>query len=141
MKRLASAAFAFCLSGLCFLTSLQAQTDKAVTGADVYSACQLAVRITNAPTNLTDLEWGKASHCMGYLNGMRDMQAIWNTVNDSYNRKEYSIMCIPPEATVFELTKVVLKYLDEHPTFLHSPGSMAVMMAFEDTYPCVKKTP
>jgi hypothetical protein len=115
-----------------------AQTAKETTGFDLYNECQLGLKLMTAPTTLSQADLGKVNHCSGYLLGLKDMQTIWNETNKSYNRSDLSLICIPPEATVFELMKVVIKYLDDHPANLHDEKGLVVMKALLVAYPCGK---
>jgi hypothetical protein len=135
MKHLAFVAIAFLFVGASFLTAAPAQTVKESTGVELYKECQLAVRGVTA-RNLSDAELSDANYCMGYMLGIKDMQSTWNETNKQYNHSELSLICIPQDATVFELMKVVIKYLDDHPTTLHDERGLVVLKALLVNYPC-----
>lgn len=44
--------------------------------------------------------------------------------------------CVPEEVTSIQLSKVVLKYLTEHPDQLHFSAASLVVPALEEAYPC-----
>ena len=113
--------------------SVAQRADEELTGADLYKKCQSA--ITNANSEQTAppkaIDHGGATYCMAYLLGMRDMLTVWNLVNKADNHNELSIACAPREPSVHELTKLVIKYLDDHPTELHHAQSIVVTKAFQ----------
>lgn len=44
--------------------------------------------------------------------------------------------CIPTEATLAQLTKMVLKYMDDHPAELHEEFPLLVLKTFRRAWPC-----
>jgi len=50
----------------------------------------------------------KSGYCLGYISG----------VADALHQKG-EIVCIPPGATGAQITKIAVKYLDDHPENLH----------------------
>lgn len=73
---------------------------------------------------------------MGYLLGMKDMLTVWNATDEHYKQQGLSKMCVPYEATVAEMVRVVVKFLNDHPTELHEVNAVVVLHAFHDAYPC-----
>ena len=61
---------------------------------------------------------------------------FWKNTNNTQKAKAYVPACIPEEATNFELARVVVKYLNDHPNQLHKSYRLLVMLALEDAYPC-----
>lgn len=66
--------------------------------------------------------------CTGYIVGVAD-------VVDGF-LSEHELFCIPPGATVGQITSVVSKYMDEHPEYLHYVGSNSVILALGTAFPC-----
>jgi hypothetical protein len=50
------------------------------------------------------------------------------------------IFCAPKNATVNQLSKAVLRFLDGHPERKHEAGSILVAAALADTFPCERST-
>lgn len=66
----------------------------------------------------------------GALDGMNIMAAL---------HPESVPFCIPPGVSQGQLVLVVRKYLGENPAQLHITGSLLVMAAFKQAFPCSKK--
>ncbi|MGA2086582.1 MAG: Rap1a/Tai family immunity protein, partial [Terracidiphilus sp.] len=88
----------------------------------------------NAPEDSAEL--AKGMHCLGYLSGVTDTYLFWKYTNNTQKAKVYVPACIPEGATNFELARVVVKYLNDHPNQLHKSYRLLVMLALEDAYPC-----
>jgi hypothetical protein len=116
-----------------FLPHLAAQTVKEDTGLDLLNKCQ---PLTRTPMNLSNSEHGDAEYCMGYLLGMKDMLTAWTVTDEHFKQQGRSTMCVPYEATTAELIRVVIKFLNDHPTKLHDQAGAVVINAFRDAYPC-----
>jgi hypothetical protein len=110
-----------------------AQTTHEYTGLDLLNRCQ---PLTRTPLSLSSNEREEAGYCMGYLLGMKDMLTTWNVVDEHDKIKGRSTMCVPYEATTAELVRVVVKFLNDHPTKLHEYMGGVVISAFRDAYPC-----
>lgn len=105
------------------------------TGAQLLDECQVAAKGgPNAPEDAAEL--AKGMRCLGYLSGVRDTYLFWKNTNNTQKAKAYVPACIPEEATNFELARVVVKYLNDHPNQLHKSYRLLVMLALEDAYPC-----
>ena len=67
---------------------------------------------------------------------------LWNAADDDDHRSGNSMMCIAGKVTTAELIRVVVKFLNDHPTELHEETGIVVYHAFINAYPCEKaKTP
>jgi hypothetical protein len=105
------------------------------TGAQLLDECQVVAKGgPNAPEDAAEL--AKGMHCFGYLSGVADTYVFWKYTNNTQKAKVYIPACIPEEATTFELARVVVKYLNDHPNQLHNSYRLLVMLALEDAYPC-----
>lgn len=138
MKRLAVVAAVLAFGIIPIHT--HAQRAKGDTGADLYSECQSGIKILTATqsTPLSNEDYDKANFCFAYLLGMKDMLATWNAMNESYKHREQSIMCVPVRSDILELSQVVVKYVDDHPTELRQKQAIVVVSAFRKAYPCSK---
>lgn len=68
--------------------------------------------------------------CAGYIAGINDSEMSHVT---SGKGRSY---CSPPEVQIDQLAKVVQKYLADNPAQLHLPGSVLVVRALEQSFPC-----
>lgn len=116
--------------------------------SDLYDYCKSVKKVENKE-NLTPSEHFDSGICLGFINGLVDMQ-FSSTVVIAYQQgiKEYekaekvmdknSFFCIPDEVTRFELIRVYMKFIDENPTYLHNAAIWGVINAFNKSYPCEK---
>ena len=124
MKRLALVVLVLCFAGLAHSTG----TVPEPTGVKLLEECQTAARnFDNSPAN----EAAGGIHCLGYLSGVDDTLSLWKETKGNVQPPA----CIPA-ATMLELAKVVVKYLNDHPNQLHKSYSQLVILALSDAYPC-----
>lgn len=71
------------------------------------------------------------ARCLGYLTGLIDGSGI-----ASRQTPKTFPVCIPGEATQSELAKVVVKYGDDHPEYLHQEAANFVNDALKKAFPC-----
>lgn len=75
-----------------------------------------------------DVEWGQ---CMGFIASSEETH---ETLVVRGNLPPQ--MCVPSEATLGQLQKVVLKYSKEHPEALHLAAGIIVLYALVEAFPC-----
>ena len=100
-------------------------------------ACS-AVIIFMDSQHLDDGEQGsKISTCIGYMQGIRDTTALYQGKNLS------PLLVCFPEAGISngQATRIVVKYLKNHPEKLHLPAISLAFSAFIEAFPCPKKEP
>lgn len=109
---------------------------EAVTGNDLYSACQ------NVDDGLS------AGFCVGYLIGASDGQKwgvfvllnrldpIENVDDADSEIHRFLGHCVPPEASNQQLRDVVLQHLERNPASRHLPARGLVWQAYLDAFPC-----
>jgi hypothetical protein len=68
--------------------------------------------------------------CYGYLNGILDMQSL--TEGNPY----LPTLCTPPEVTMEQARRVVVKYLQNHPEKLHYGEHALTYIALIEAFPC-----
>jgi Rap1a immunity proteins len=51
------------------------------------------------------------------------------------------VACLPDNATLLQLARVLVKWLREHPERLHEPKSVLTTAALRDAFPCQQPTP
>jgi hypothetical protein len=103
------------------------------TGVQLLEECQLAVKETS---DLTAPKLSKLVHCLGYLNGVSDSYKLWNRDHKFTKDSVPPPACLFDDVTTFELTRVVVKYLNDHPNKLHEDYGTLVTDALRDAYPC-----
>lgn len=122
--------FAVLLFGLVGFNS-KAQETQSKTGADLLAQCQVVNK-----SNPSDFDMVQGIQCATYLKGMSDTFAMWKAFNDDRKQHNPPPACVPAEATGRELSMVVVKYLTDNPTLLHSPYSVAAFYALHNSYAC-----
>ena len=75
--------------------------------------------------------FAKQNVCIGYLAGISD-------ITDDYDAWGFmdKYFCIPEDATLSQLQKVVIKGLNEKPEKLHMGASSLVFNIFLEAFPC-----
>jgi len=74
-----------------------------------------------------------ASHCLGFIQGL-------NQMNDFYGLKGAPMFfCRPREVTAGQATRIVVKYLRDHPEELHKEDFVLVVAALSAAFPCTNK--
>ena len=136
MKRLAFVVVVIAINLL--PTRSHAQQPQVTTGLDLLNKCQPAVDM--ASKDLTHFEGLEAASCMGYILGMKDMLTMWHIHSRGFGEEGQIQMCVPNEATVAELVRVVVKFLNDNPTELHEQEAAVVVSAFVSAYPCKAPT-
>jgi hypothetical protein len=73
------------------------------------------------------------SYCFGYILGVADMHNALNALLSSPKDNTY---CLPDNASVSQLGKVVTKYGHDHPEELNQAALLLVNNAFTRAFPC-----
>jgi hypothetical protein len=69
--------------------------------------------------------------CLGYISG------IYGTLYTLPEWKGFDeIVCVPPKASLRQLQKVVVMYLESHPEKLHLTASSLTLNAIGSAFPC-----
>jgi len=71
----------------------------------------------------------QSGHCLGFIEGYLQVAPIPNLPTH----------CIPAGVTYEQLTKVVVKYLDQHPEKLHLAAVLLISQATHYAFPCSAK--
>jgi hypothetical protein len=132
------------LSILCVSSSGQQQSDDGVfflagSGEQLINVCRAGEELTRSvgshvPVNTLIEDAKRVGTCQGFVQGVLDRETIATT--DKNGNPSGRAFCIPKEVSVEQLTKVVVKYGDNHPEELHFPGAAIVMFAMKEAFPC-----
>lgn len=79
-------------------------------------------------TNMTDAFM--RGRCFGVMAGILDTVAVYTELIKP------PLFCPPAEGTIEQATRVVLKYLQDHPEELHNNGVQLSIAAFIKAFPC-----
>jgi len=102
------------------------------SGVDLLSSCEKADRIDDQ-TNNTSIDSLGAGYCYGLINGISSTLIVYSEYLQKKNKYK---VCWPKVTNTAQNTKVVLKYLREHPAELTLPDTLLVMKAFWEAYHC-----
>lgn len=72
-------------------------------------------------------------HCIAYIDGVEDMWQ-WSLLAQGKSMP----VCIPEGVTRGQAARIVVAYLRRNPEMLHLNGSLLVVGAYADAYPCAK---
>ena len=99
-------------------------SDDTHTGRYLLDACSEAIREGNK-------DYLKSGYCIGYLA---------SSIQEEQFRREAGIgkatSCMPKEATLEQVSRIVVKFLDDHPGQLPLPSTVLVWMALAEAWPC-----
>lgn len=114
------------LLGLVFVTQTGlARAADADSGNSYLSKCKEAVKAID----IGEANYQDASACAGFILGATDILRLWNDSGELN-------VCIPKEVTEMQMTRVYLKYMEEHPQNLHMRASMLLVQAVAEAFPC-----
>lgn len=113
---------------------------KAETGETLLENCNQAIRVNENPETISLATETKAMECMSYINGIMDVFGVWQVeANAVKGTMLPPPACIPEGATLLQLVRVVVKYLQDNPKDLNKPEGNLAMKALGDAYPCQKQ--
>jgi len=159
--------FALFLFFACIPTSAYAQQKGNLPrdGNGLLDACSVMVDAADNPSYLTSLsgdrfteKMGQFQWCAGYLEGIRDllvqihvnlmmMPLTKVTLEGPDKAKAYwldnlNVACVPDDKVpVLQLSRVVIKWLREHPERLHELKGILTIAALRDAFPCQQASP
>jgi hypothetical protein len=107
-----------------FLLSTPLTTYAETDGNSLLKRCSNVVLMADGKH--TGVDEFEAGYCFGLISAT----AIMST-------KGYGI-CAPVTATTLQMSKVVIKFLNENPDKLHMHDTFLVLMAMENAWPCPK---
>ena len=145
----------------CLLTAAAAQQkgNLPTNGNGLLDACTVMVDAADNPSYLTSLSGDRFTEsmtkfdwCAGYLEATREVY-LQNHINLAIvamtgvtfagpeKSRETALkildpVCIPDEAPILQLGRVLVKWLREHPEKLHELKGTLTWAAFMDAFPC-----
>jgi Rap1a immunity proteins len=117
MKRFA-VAIAFLMA-----SAVHASAFEGRTGNDLKENCGIAARGPKGD----GLELMMASFCMGFVTAFMVI---------GQNLEEPIHFCVPKGVTLSQAIDVFLKYLNDHPSELHKPAELLLILSFRDAWRC-----
>jgi hypothetical protein len=134
------------------LSSQQSQPRE--DGNNLLEQCTALVNLVDSPSpqNAPLTEYAKSSWCKGYLQATIDrfeltkinlalLATLGLKIAGPENRHEWYLqrldpVCIPDDAPLIQIARVVVKFLRDHPEKLNAPEGNLVADALEDAFAC-----
>lgn len=99
----------------------------ALPGSMFLSDCIAALKPIG---EIKDSEYMNVGHCLGYVGGFKDAHVIGKAVMPLHR------FCPPNGVDTGQLTRVFVKYLQDHPEQLHLDAGLLLWFALEKAFPC-----
>ena len=117
---------------LCAATYSRAQD-----GNQLLEQCNFAINFVDAPSAVTSQQGEAGMYCLGFVRGILDTVALWQTADALYkNRVSPGRPCLPEGISTVQGVRIVVKYLKDHPEKLHYENTLLVMTALKGAFPC-----
>lgn len=120
------------LSSIC----VQAEESTITNGAKLLDSCLMAVSLFDQVRDLKDMNPTHsfaAGLCVGIVESSMETAVITDTSKGSF-----TMFCLPHGGNNNEWVRVVVKFIQQNPTYLHEPAPYVVIQALRSTYPCNK---
>lgn len=115
------------LLAVMMLSMVGSVANAANDGNELLASCGANVAAMDNPDGV--LDFYKIGHCQGLIGGMMD-------VLDRNNSQPLLRSCPPGNASMGQTTRIVVRYLQNHPEQLHLSDTRLVLMAIQDAFPC-----
>lgn len=116
----------FIVAPLLMLSVIGVANAKSGDGNELLTACQASVQTMGNPDSVPDYYIG---YCQGLVRGMLD-------VTSGESNQPLLRSCVPEGVTVGQATRIVTRYLQQHPEELHLSDTNLALMAIKAAYPC-----
>ncbi|MDT8281728.1 MAG: Rap1a/Tai family immunity protein [Gammaproteobacteria bacterium] len=110
----------------------------AVDGNELLSNCSKAIKVSDGAEILSSDYFGVGT-CMGTIRGIIDAGNIINTSATQRCYSKQDVYCVPVEVSTVQATRVVVKYLKDHPEDLHQRDTRLIVTALTEAFPCKGK--
>ena len=121
----------FVIISLVIISPTTASGNHFSDGNDLLQACRQTIEFSESDSKLNEFNAGS---CWGYIRATNDMYQVM-----AQNAKR--TICISPQMSRKQLTRVVVKYLKEHPERLHNVAALLIYEAFQEAFPCPNNQP
>ncbi len=96
--------------------------EQEATGNNLLRDCRQNIRVLDGE----QVDFDDARHCQGLVRGVWDMAGVFTASN----------VCTPAGVNVGQLTRVVVRYLNDHPQDLPERDTDLILRALQDAFPC-----
>jgi Rap1a immunity proteins len=105
-------------------------------GMRLLHECQLAIRTSDGGQRLTPDEDAASSHCIGYIQGVVDTNALWDAIDKRDHHTNRPHYCVAPNVSLEQIIRVVVEWAKTHPQDLHEPGWVSIQGSLLNAFPC-----
>lgn len=108
-----------------------------VDGNTLDDSCRYK-RMLDSGVVLSDEQSGRMAFCIGYVRGVLDELWSEQAMPDILDIKKsgHSKICISDDVSNEQMLKVVIKYLQGHPSKLQVPANLLIRSSMEEAFPC-----
>lgn len=113
------------IAAVALIGALASGSAMASDGNGLLQQCQALIRSMDdqGPATYAD------GQCLGLVQGVTDMLLLYQ---DQLPQK----FCVPQNVTYGQGVRIVVKYLQDHPSFLNNKDTVLVLAAYHDAYGC-----
>lgn len=107
-------------------------------GTQLYIDCSNAIKFSD-PAALVDMKVENlvgAQKCMYTIRGMITAARGINSNAKQFGYSKHTLYCVPLEVSNLQAIKVVLKYLDDNPQYMHHASAGIIFSALRLAFPC-----
>lgn len=106
-----------------------------VTGTRLLHDCRAAIKSRDVNPELSLEEDRAADRCISYVQGVLDTNFIWRSIDErDHNRMLH--YCIDEDASLEQVIRVLVKYLEANPKELSEAGWVCIQAALLKSCPC-----
>jgi hypothetical protein len=127
---------------LLFLATCSSPKAYAFDGLTMLDACRTSIKISNIPKDPdfseipTLSEIGADGLCDGVIHGINGLNELYEIMTFKQENKNLNLICLPEEISTYQLSRVIVKFLENNPEILHFNGSILASMAISKAFPC-----
>lgn len=126
-----------CVLAACLAPRLAHSQDQE-DGNELSLLCAPVLKVEADPSTVTQGEAFRGAACLSLVRGVGETMSYWQG-HDADMRDAPGHACIPDGVTPVQAAKVVIKFLNNHPSRLHERDVILILNALQDSFPCSKK--
>ena len=121
----------FSLGSACF-----AQAAAPGSALELYDQCRAGIKLDEGAKSLSVKEETDAFVCLGFVRGVARTVNFMSVGGWDKTLPKAFKSCVPDSVSSIELSRVVVKFLDDNPQNLHYTNTLVTLAAFGHVYPC-----
>lgn len=123
--------------GIClFIACACTNAGEGVSGSTLLKSCQAAIRLIDNTDELpSEMDFG-AGYCIGLVTGEIQMNQLYLHYLKLVGSNLPGFLCIPVGVTGSQLTRVIIKHLEDNPAKLHLDSRELVLNALMESFEC-----